>query len=118
MPDHIKSDYVIQYIKDARYDSLKQSNRIKPWGTGHALLSASEKIRGPILVINSDDFYGRKSFRLAYEFLTNPNRRKSEYAVVAYRLKNTLSDFGTVSRAICTLNNKGKLERIIERKRI
>ncbi len=81
--------------------------REKPWGTGHAILSASELISEPFVVINGDDFYGRDSFRLISDFYEN---RRDDFSIVSFKLKNTLSKFGGVSRGICGIqNNKLKI---------
>ena len=79
-------------------------DRTKPWGTGHALLVAKDKIKEPFLVINGDDFYGRESFNIAAEFLRN-KCTEDIYAIPAYRLENVLSDAGTVKRGVCTTEN-------------
>jgi NDP-sugar pyrophosphorylase family protein len=86
--------------------------RTKPWGTGHALLVAKDKIKEPFLVINGDDFYGRESFRIAADFLRN-ECTEDTYAIPAYRLENVLSDAGTVKRGVCTTKD-GYLVRIDE----
>ena len=76
------------------------SARIKPWGTGHAVLCASENIDTPFAVINADDYYGVEGFQLAARFL-----EKKQYALVGYVLKNTLSENGGVTRGICTVED-------------
>jgi NDP-sugar pyrophosphorylase family protein len=86
--------------------------RIKPWGTGHALLVAKDKINEPFLVINGNDFYGRESFKIAADFLRN-ECAEDTYAIPAYRLENVLSDAGTVKRGVCTTKD-GYLVRIDE----
>lgn len=86
--------------------------RIKPWGTGHALLMAKDKINEPFLVINGDDFYGRESFKIGADFLRN-ECTEDTYVIPAYRLENVLSDAGTVKRGVCTTKD-GYLIRIDE----
>lgn len=98
-------------------------HRAKPWGTGHALLVARDKVQEPFAVINADDFYGRKAFEVMAQFLQRPkfqevgNDLKPEYALVGYRLKQTLSDFGPVCRGLCQLND-GEISDIREMKHI
>jgi hypothetical protein len=93
------------------------SHRTKPWGTGHALLCASDCIHEPFAVINADDYYGPLAFIQAFDFLTgacNPNR----YAIVGYQLDKTLSDHGTVSRGVCEIDAANNLISIRERTKI
>lgn len=97
-------------ISDELADTV--SSRIKPWGTGHAVLCAADVIDAPFAVINADDFYGVDGFKKAAEFLDT-----NEYALIGYVLKNTLSDNGGVTRGICTVDN-GKLVSISETKNI
>ena len=110
--DRIDIDYCFQTIDMLPNWFKKNPERIKPWGTGHALLCARDVIDEPFLIINGDDFYGKESFEIAAEFL------KSEclddtYAIPAYRLENVLSDAGTVKRGICTIKD-GELVSIEE----
>jgi NDP-sugar pyrophosphorylase family protein len=93
--------------------------RTRPWGTGHAIWVARDKIKEPFAVINADDFYGRESFQLAAGFLSDiENLLHSRYCLVGYILKNTLSDHGFVSRAECKEDPYGRLISITERLKI
>jgi len=83
--------------------------RVKPWGTGHAVLACDGLIDGPFAVINADDYYGREGFRKAAAFLAS-----GAYGLVGYHLKNTLSDNGGVTRGICSLSPEGALMGIAE----
>ena len=89
--------------------------REKPWGTNHAVLMAKDVIKEPFAVINSDDFYGREGFEAIAKYLVSVENKKGEYALVGYHLKNTLSEFGSVSRGICTADESGYLSSIVER---
>lgn len=89
--------------------------REKPWGTNHAILVARDEIHEPFAVINSDDFYGRAGFRAIADFLRSVEGKKGQYALVGYYLKNTLSDFGTVSRGVCRTDADGFLAGVTER---
>ena len=77
-------------------------DRQKPWGTGHAILSAADLIQGPFVVINGDDFYGLESYQIVSDYYKNEG---DMFTMVAYELGNTLSEFGGVTRGLCTLNN-------------
>ena len=90
--------------------------RVKPWGTAHATLCAAEEISGPFAVINADDFYGPGAYRALYHFMSGP-READEHAMVAYRLRNTVTENGSVARGICTVEN-GFLTDVVERTKI
>ncbi|MBA3848794.1 MAG: nucleotidyltransferase [Opitutus sp.] len=104
-------DYVFQELGDvpARYQTAAAA-RTKPWGTGHAVLAARNTVRRPFAVINADDFYGAAGYRaLAAHFA-----RSSDYALVGYPLRQTLSEHGTVSRGLCAIDGPGRLRSITE----
>ena len=90
--------------------------RVKPWGTGHAVLCCKDVIDGPFAVINSDDFYGFGAYIALYDFLSQ-ERPENEHAMIAYLLKNTVTENGTVARGICEVEN-GLLTGVTERTRI
>ena len=106
----IKTEYVFQKNDnvDDKYKVMKE--RVKPLGTAHAIICCKDKINGPFLIINSDDFYGLDAFKKAAEYLAH---KGTNNGVVAYKLKNTLSKTGTVKRGIIKEENK-KLKEIIE----
>jgi dTDP-glucose pyrophosphorylase len=115
----IELDYVFQEVNNLPGGFQSPDERAKPWGTGHAIWVAREKINEPFCMINADDFYGRKSFELAAGFLANmDNLLHSRYALIGYHLKNTLSEHGYVSRAECEININGTLKSITERLKI
>ena len=117
--DRIEVDYVFQAADDLPGGYKPPPGRTKPWGTGHAIWVAREKVREPFCVINADDFYGRQSYRLASSFLGNmDNLLQGRYALVGYILKNTLSEHGYVSRAECVTDENGLLRSITERLKI
>lgn len=91
--------------------------RVKPWGTGHAVLSADELIDAPFCAINADDYYGREAFALCYRHLKNM-KDDADYCMVGYLLKNTLSESGSVARGVCGLNEDGQLDSLVERTHI
>lgn len=91
------------------------TGRVKPWGTGHAVLAAQRAVRGPFLVINADDFYGAAAFRQAADFLRLPAAPPPQrWCMVGYRLANTLSEHGAVSRGVCEVTADGLLKEIVE----
>lgn len=93
------------------------ADRVKPWGTGHAILMAKDLINEPFAVINADDFYGAEAYTEMAKFLTS-SVSPTEYAMCGYQLDRTLSDFGTVSRGICSVDQQGYLTEITERTNI
>ncbi len=107
----IKTRYVFQEV-DKIPNEFKNDKRIKPWGTGHAILML-EEMNNPFIVINADDYYGDEGFKNLYNFLTNVNNNSYNYCMSGFILKNTLSDNGGVSRGICKVSN-GYLEEITE----
>ena len=90
--------------------------RVKPWGTGHAVLCAKDAVDGPFAVINADDFYGPAAYTTVYDFLA-AERPANEHAMVAYLLRNTVTEHGTVARGICQVEN-GLLTDVVERTKI
>ncbi|MDF1547830.1 MAG: nucleotidyltransferase [Bacteroidales bacterium] len=115
----IDIDYVFQEL-DMLPDGKKvPEGRMKPWGTGHAVLVAEPKIKEPFAVINADDFYGRDSFKAIASFLfaLDEDNQKT-YCLLAYKLKNTLSEHGTVSRGLCYLDKNDYLINIEEHTKI
>ena len=90
--------------------------RAKPWGTGHALACCKGVVNGPFAVINADDFYGRTAFSEIYDFLA-AQTDESKYAMVGYRLKNTVTEFGSVARGVCEIED-GMLTGVTERTKI
>ncbi len=94
-------------------------DRVKPWGTGQAVWVAGEQIKEPFAVINGDDFYGRQSFIVVAEYLRSLNDNQSNnYCLVGYKLANTLSEHGYVSRGICEVDQSGFLKSLAERTKI
>ena len=89
--------------------------REKPWGTNHAVMMAKDVIHEPFAVINSDDFYGREGFVAVADFLRSVEGMRGKYSLVGYFLKNTLSDFGSVSRGVCGIDDNGCLSTVTER---
>lgn len=113
---YIDVEYAFQELSDIPNSFNVPEGREKPWGTAHAVLSARNEIHEPFAVINADDFYGRDAFKKAYEFLAQTD--DGHYAMIAYELKNTLTENGTVSRGICDVSDDGLLTSVTERTKI
>src|SRR5215475_4182375 len=107
----IAVDYVFQELDKLPPGFQVPSSRKKPWGTGHAILMAAEAIQEPFGVINGDDFYGARSFKALAGHLRADS---STYAMVGYVLRNTLSEFGSVSRGVCEVTTDGFLKSVAE----
>ncbi len=104
---------------DACLDGFEPpQDRDKPWGTGHAVLVARDLIDGPFAVINADDYYGPGSFKTMAQFLTGKDLSSNDYAMVGYALRDTLSEYGPVSRGVCQCDEHTYLRRVIERKKV
>ncbi len=113
----VEVDYVFQKFDLSAYGITKEIERQKPWGTGHALLEASEKVKEPFCIINADDFYSYDSFEKMANFL-NTEVRDDYYALMGYEVDKTLSENGSVSRGICKVSADGNLEEIVERTKV
>ena len=108
--------YVFQELENIPDGFTVPEGRIKPWGTGHAVLSCIDILDGPFAVINADDYYGPEAFKMIYDYLTtHEDDSRYRYTMVGYRLGNTLTENGHVSRGVCTVDSKGYLTGICER---
>ncbi len=116
----IQVSYVFQELDNIPEGFTVPEGRVKPWGTGHAVLSCIDEINGPFVVINADDYYGVRAFQMAYDFLTDPEAEDTagRYMMVGYRLENTLTENGYVSRGVCVTDDEGYLRGINERTHI
>lgn len=92
--------------------------RTKPWGTNHAVLMGKDLIKEPFAVINADDFYGKESYQVLADFLRSIEGKQGEYCMVGYRVCNTLSENGAVSRGVCQTDENGLLTDVVERTKI
>ena len=118
-PASLKVDYVTQSIDKVPAGIEVPESRIKPWGTAHAVLMAENVISEPFAVINADDFYGRESYKLMYDFLSRTSEDvPGQYCMVGFKLSKTVSRFGSVSRGICNVNDHGFLTEIVERTKV
>ncbi len=118
--DRVQVEYAFQDINDLPAPHTVPAGRVKPWGTAHAVLAAEAVIDEPFLMINADDFYGRDAFEKIAADLVQPRADdgKSHYSMVGFYLKNTLSDFGSVARGVCTRDASGMLASVTEMTKI
>lgn len=117
--EHVKVEYVYQELTRLPEGFQVPEGRVKPWGTGHAVLCCKEVLDGPFAVINADDYYGKSAFQSIYnQLMKESDGERYQYAMVAYKLYNTLTENGYVARGVCTVDENGRLKDIHERTRI
>ena len=119
LENHVKIEYAFQKIDDLPEGVTIDFERVKPWGTGQAMLASRKCVDSNFMVVNADDFYGRDAFVTLGNYLKNnkDDGDKEHYAMVAYKLLNTLSKNGFVSRGVCQVKD-GYLDEIVERKHV
>ena len=117
---HCQTEYVFQELDNLPVGCQVPAERIKPWGTAHAVLSCREVVEGSFAVINADDFYGRSAYHSLARFLqgTDPKDSGYSYCMVGYQLEKTLTEHGYVSRGICSVDQEGYLLEVRERTHI
>ena len=116
MEKYFDVKYVYQQLEMLPEGYAVPEGRVKPWGTGHAVLCCKDVVDGPFAVINSDDYYGRSAYQKLYDFLAG-DRPENEHAMVAYLLKNTVTENGSVARGVCQVED-GCLTDVVERTKI
>jgi len=111
-----KVDYAYQETDNLPEGFLKPEGRIKPWGTGHAILCCKGIVNEPFMVINADDYYGREGFQKVHDYLEtmNPSKEKLDFCMAGFILGNTLSENGSVTRGICKADQDGYLSDVDE----
>lgn len=116
----IEVSYVYQDVKDLPDGFTCPEDRIKPWGTGHAVLCAMEAVNEPFAIINADDYYGKEAFVSLHDYLLNEynDGDNSNLAMAGFVLKNTLSENGAVTRGVCVTDDNQMLEQVLETKGI
>lgn len=112
---HIPVEVVFQELDYLPEGYTCPQDRVKPWGTNHALLMGKDAIKEPFAVINADDFYGRESFKILADWLSTKADSKNTYCMVGYRVGNTLSESGSVARGICEMDANAHLTTVVER---
>lgn len=119
MEKHVQVEYVYQNLDDLPEGYSVPEGRVKPFGTGHAILSCFGVVDGPFAVINADDYYGKNAYKMIYDYLaTHADDDKYRYAMVGYVLENTLTENGHVARGVCVTDENQYLTGINERTRI
>ena len=117
---HIAVEYVYQELEDLPEGYTVPKNRMKPWGTGHAILCCKNVVKEPFAIINADDYYGKEAFVKLHNFLISekPDPFRHKLAMAGFILQNTLSENGTVTRGICNMDKQHMLTEIVETKGI
>ncbi len=119
MEPFIQVEYVFQELDKLPEGYTVPEGRVKPFGTGHALLCCKDVVKEPFVVINADDYYGPKAFQMMYDFLpTHGDGEKYSYAMIGYYIENTITENGSVARGICQVDKDNCLTDIVERTRI
>lgn len=117
--EYMEVAYAFQEITNIPDGYTVPEGRVKPWGTGHAILSCIDEVDGPFAVVNADDYYGAEAFKLIYDYLaSHEDDEKYRYTMVGYNLANTVTDNGHVARGVCDMNEQGELVAIHERTKI
>ncbi len=111
--DKVETGYVFQELDMLPGGYELPPNRVKPWGTAHAIMVSEKAVTTPFAAINADDYYGYEAFSEMHSFLQMGDTSK-EYCMIGYRLDNTLSDHGTVSRGVCSIDREGFLISVSE----
>ncbi len=111
---HVPVEVVFQSIDALPEGYAVPEGRTKPWGTNHAVMMGKEVIKEPFAVINADDYYGPESFKLLADFLRSAEGKKNEYCMIGFKIENTLSENGGVSRGLCHVNEQGYLTDVRE----
>ena len=114
----IEVEYVFQELDYLPEGFTLPAERVKPWGTNHAVMMASNAIHEPFAVINADDFYGREAYAAISAYLSELENSTGKYCMVGYEVSKTLSENGTVSRGVCTVDVEGNLTSMVERTQI
>lgn len=112
--DHIEVEVVFQELNYLPEGFTLNPDRVKPWGTGHAVLMGKEAIHEPFAVINADDYYGPESFKVLADALSALEGKENEYCMVGFKIQNTLSENGGVSRGLCSVSENGYLTAVNE----
>ena len=116
--NRIPVELVFQDLDNLPAGFTVPEGREKPWGTNHAVLMGKDVIHEPFAVINADDYYGRESFKVLADYLSSIEGTEGQYAMVGYRVANTLSESGTVARGVCETDENGYLTKVTERTKI
>jgi UTP-glucose-1-phosphate uridylyltransferase len=116
--EHIEIEYVFQELDMVPVGIKIPAERVKPWGTGHAVMVAASKVSEPFAVINADDYYGADAYKKMADYLSKMNHTQTNYSMVGFELDNTLSEYGLVSRGVCEEDANANLLSVVERTKI
>ena len=114
----IPVELVFQELDKLPEGFVPHPDRVKPWGTNHAVMMGKDVIHEPFAVINADDFYGRESYQILADYLKTLENSENNYCMVGYRVGNTLSESGTVARGVCETDKDGNLTGVVERTQV
>lgn len=112
----VRVDYAFQEMENIPVGERIPTGRVKPWGTGHALISCRELLHGPFVIINADDYYGKAAFQNIYDFLQTA--KPMSMCMAGFFLGNTLSKYGGVTRGVCQVSADGCLEKVTETRNV
>ncbi len=112
---HMEVHYAFQELNKIPAPFTVPEGRVKPWGTSHAVLCCREFLDAPFIAVNADDYYGAEAFRTAYDYLKDMDNDKPEWMMVGYKLANTTTANGYVSRGVCKVNDQAMLTGVDER---
>lgn len=115
---HIEIEYVFQELNMIPAGISVPAERVKPWGTGHAVMVAAPKVKEPFAVINADDYYGADAYKKMADYLSKLGNNETKYSMVGFELDNTLSEHGLVSRGVCQEDANANLVSVVERTKI
>ena len=120
IPQLMEVAYAYQNVDDLPAGYSVPEGRAKPWGTAHAALAARNLVDGPFAIINADDYYGVDAFKTIFDYLSSHADTPEcyEYSMVGYLLENTVTENGSVARGVCTCNDQGYLDNVVERTKI
>ena len=120
IPQLVEVAYAYQNVDDLPAGYSVPEGRTKPWGTAHAALAARNLVDGPFAIINADDYYGVDAFKTIFDYLSSHADTPEcyEYSMVGYLLENTVTENGSVARGVCTCNDQGYLDNVVERTKI
>jgi len=110
----IEVEYVTQELDNIPQGIPVHAERAKPWGTAHAVAVAKAVVNDPFAVINADDYYGQDAYKVLIDYFNDTSETQNHYCLIGYFLRNTLSDYGTVNRGICSVDEKNNLVSIKE----
>ena len=111
----IKTEYAFQELEDLPAGFKVPEGRVKPWGTAHALYAARKFIKDDFIIINGDDYYGQETYKVAADYLRSiDHSKKGQYANIAFMIKNTMTENGSVKRGVCFYDNDRYLKKMVE----